>query len=557
MSTPVARPAPSAAGDGDDRHPACVRELDGVDQKALVRALAEPAFHPHRPHAVEHLQTHVSHVFLAGPHVYKLKKAVRFPFLDFSTRDLRRQACEDEIRLNRRLAPEVYLDVVPIVRTANGALRLGGEGDVVDHVVHMRRLPADRMLPALLAAGAVSDEMLDALACRLAAFHAQAPAGPDIAAHAGPEALAARWETEARDTMPFVGELLAAEDHEVLRDFGTTFVRTHETLLRARQERGRIREGHGDLHAEHVCFVETPVPAEAGAPALAPDVYVFDCIEFSRAFRCNDVASEVAFLAMDLESRGHRERARRFVAAYADAARDPLVPALVPFYACHRAIVRGKVEGLASRAAELDVAARKAAARRARHYFALAVQYAWRAGPPAVIACCGLAGSGKTALATEIALTADALLVSSDAIRKRDAAAKPAYTAAARAAVYALLFAETDAALAAGRTVVADATFIRAADRARLAAAAARHAAPLVFVECHADAAVVRARLAARDRSPSLSDARWDTYVGQRAGRDPVRAAEPAIAVDTTGDLAAARAAALRRLWQWRQGRPA
>src|SRR5204862_7529869 len=168
----------------------------------------------------------------------------------------------------------------------------------------------------------------------------------------------------------------------------------HETLLRARCAGGHVREGHGDLHAEHVCFLDGPLPGPRGLPPLAPGIYVFDCIEFSHAFRCIDVASEIAFLAMDLETLERPDLARRFVAAYAAAADDPAVDVLIPFYACYRACVRGKVEGLASIALEVDARTRDTAAARARRHFTVAVRYAWQADGPAIIACTGLAGTG-------------------------------------------------------------------------------------------------------------------------------------------------------------------
>lgn len=536
--------------------------MAATPQAESVRALAEPAFYPHRPACVEHLQTHISHVFLAGPYVYKLKKPVRFPFLDFSTVERRRFFCAEEVRLNRRLCAAVYLDVLPLTRSVAGVLGLGGPGDAVDHVVWMRRLPAGRMLKALLARDAVPGELLVTLAARLAAFHAAAPTGPEIAAHAAPEALRARWEDNLRGAAPFAGHLLPVEDHEILADFGPSFVVRHEALLRARQQAGRIREGHGDLHAEHICFLDTPV-ADGDLPPLASGIYVFDCIEFSQAFRCNDVAAEVAFLAMDLESLGHPDLARRFVRAYAAASDDAGLEVLLPFYACHLACVRGKVGGMKAAEPEVEPSDRARAEAAARRHFALAVRHAWAAGGPAVVACAGLSGTGKSTLAEALAEATGFVRLGSDAIRKRDSPGTPAvaaygetlYTPAARAASYAALAAEADAALAARQGVVADATFIRRADRDRLAAVARAHRRPLLFVECRADEAVVRRRLEARTAASSLSDARWDTYLSQRAEREPFAAGEPVVDVDTGAAPTAARAAAMRWVWRWRQGR--
>lgn len=526
------------------------------DQAPVVRALADAGFYPHRPATVTHVQTHISHVFLAGPFVYKMKKAVRFPFLDFSTRELRAHFAGEEVRLNRRLCPEVYLDVVPVVRRDDGRLSLGGSGEPIEHVVRMRRLPADRLLVALLARDAVRPADLAALAALLARFHADAPHGPDVARHATPEAIVARWRDNLAGTMPVAGVLLRPEDRAVLDDFGPSFVARHEKLLRARVAAGRVRDGHGDLHAEHVCFADAPVPGPPGLPPLAAGIYVFDCIEFSPAFRANDVASEVAFLAMDLTALGRADLAGAFVDAYVAASRDPDVARLVPFYACHRAIIRGKVEGLASVDATVDAATRADAADRARRHFALAVRYAWQAAGPAVIACTGLSGSGKSTLARALAETTGFALVGSDAIRRRDASGPPSYTRAARDAVYARLFDDVAAALRSGRAVVADATFARRADRDRLAALARAEGRPWVFLECRADEDEIRARLAAREASPGDSDARWDVYVAQKAAAEPLRPDEPHGTVDTTSPRDVAHAAACRLLWPWRQRRP-
>jgi aminoglycoside phosphotransferase family enzyme/predicted kinase len=429
----------------------------------------------------------------------------------------------------------------------------------------MRRLPADRMLVNLVATDRARVDMMEALAATLVAFHATAPSGPEVAVHADPEALRARWTENVETAAPAAGPLLPAEEHAILADFGPAFIGRHETLLRSRQQGGRIREGHGDLHADNVCFVDAPVPA-ADLPPLAPGIYIFDCIEFSHAFRCNDVASEIAFLSMDLDSLDRADLARSFVRAYAAAACDPTVELLLPFYACYRACVRGKVESLKSAEPEVDPADREAAAARARRHFALAVRYAWQAGGPAVIACAGLSGTGKTTLAAALAAATGFVLLSTDVIRKRRAgltAETPApappgaglYTPAARAATYEALAAEAEAELAAGRGVIADATFIRTADRRRLASAARRQRRPCVFVECRAGEAAIRGRLEARAGAPSVSDARWDTYLAQRAEREEFGADEPHVVVDTSGAPGAARAAAMRTLWRWRQGR--
>ena len=545
-----------------------------MSQESVVRALAEPSFYPDRPATVEHLQTHISHVFIAGPYAYKLKKAVRFPFLDFSTPELREHFCREEVRLNRRLCPSVYLGVLRVARGPDGVLRLDGPGATLEHLVWMRRLPGRGMLPELLAAGRVAPAMIEALAAELAAFHARAPAGPEVAAYASPAALRARWAKEVGAVAGFVGRLIAAEDQEVVSDFGPCFIERHTELLERRRAEGRIREGHGDLHARNLCYVETGNPelgSAPGLPPLEPGFYVFDCIEFSQEFRSNDVASEIAFLAMDLVGTGHDDLAGCLVRAYVARARDTELERLLPFYACYRAYVRGKVDALKSEEAEVGEAARGEAELSARRHFALSVRYAWSTTQPAIVACVGLSGTGKTTLAAALAEATGFAHLSTDELRRHGAPreAEPPrtgpgygtgrYSAEARATVYRTLAAAADRAVAAGRAVVADATFIRRADRLRLAEVARARGCPLIFLECTAQEKTVRARLEARAREQSSrragggfarSDARWETYLVQRDEREPLGADEPHIAVDTTAGVAAARAAALRALWK-------
>jgi uncharacterized protein len=522
----------------------------GTDAQAeIVRVLADPAFHAHRPARVEHVQTHISHLFLAGAYVYKLKKPVRFPFLDFSSVELRRHYCEEELRLNRRLSPAVYLDVLAVVRRDDGTLALGGAGTVLDHVLRMRRLPSDRMLPVLLEHDAVDSGMMDRLAALIADFHARAPHGPAIAAQASPDAVRTRWADTMATLSGAAGVALPRLPLALLTEFGPRFVAAHADLFRARQAGDRVRDGHGDLHAEHVSFIDAPPADPAGLP---PGIYVFDCIEFSPAFRCNDVAAEIAFLTMDLEQRGRRDLAERFATAYAAAAGDPSLQRLLPFYASARATVRATVETLTSQEPEVDAEDRAAAARRARRYLDLAVRCAWRAHGPALIACMGRSGTGKSTLAAGLADLVDAEVLRSDVIRRRGDATPGAerYSPAARTAVYVALAAEAEAALAAGRSVIADATFLHRADRDLLRATAVRRNVPCVFVECRADPARVRERLAARP-ADDVSDARWETYVAQAREAEPLAPNEPSLVVDTGADGEVVRDVALERLWTW------
>jgi len=533
-------------------------------QDAIVAALADPGFYPHRPPTVEHVQTHISHVFLAGAFVYKLKKAVRLSFADFGTLELRRTFCDEEVRLNRRLAPEVYLGVARVTRSRDGVLELDGAGETIDYVVWMRRLPAERVLAALLDADAVRPDMLEQLAVLLARFHAAAPTGDAIATHAAPAAIGATWEQTLALAAPLVGTVVAPEVHALLTSLGPGFLARHETLFRERQRGGHIREGHGDLHAEHVYFVDAPVAAPGLTP-LPPGVHVVDCVEFSLPLRCTDVASEIAFTVMDLERRGRPDLAHDFVARYVAVTHDASLEALLPFYACYRACVRGAVEGMKSAEPEVPIAEREAARERARGYLALALRYAWRTEGPALVACAGLSGTGKSALANALTEATGYVHLSSDALRRqRSPAGTPTtapygealYTPEARAAVYHALCDEAARALRSGRGVIADATFLRRVDRARLARVAVDCGRRHVFVECRAPEQLVRARLDARRDSISESDARWQTYLGQRGEREPFGPDESRFVIETESDLETTRRRVLERLWRWYAERP-
>lgn len=522
---------------------------DPGGQDEVTAFLGDRRTHPGGGEVV-HVQTHISHVFLAGSFVYKLKKAVRFPFLDFGTIAARERFCREEVALNRRLSPSVYLGVLPITR-AGGSLRLGGDGEPVDWVVKMRRLPSDRRLGAMVEADAVPEEVVERVAGVIARFHAAAP----VVEGGAPEALERAWTENLEGVRPLAGRALGGEDVDVLDDFGRTFVVRHDSVLRARPSLGHVRDGHGDLRADHVYVLDDPLPALDGAPPVRAGLHIVDCIEFSSEFRAIDVAADVAFLAMDLRALGRGDLSERFVRAYADATGDRLVEALVPYYACHRATVRGKVEALAADEPEVAPDERRRASGRAVAALALACRYAWSSGDPVVVACTGLSGTGKSAVASLVGEVTGWRVASSDVVRKTmGMPPERRYEPAAVAAVYGMLRGAVEEALGARASLVVDATFLARHERDALARTAHGLGARHVFVECVTDEALVRRRLDARP-ADAVSDARFDVYLRQKRTRDPLGEDEPVLRVDTSGPLATLRPTLVPRLWAWRQGR--
>ncbi|MEO8602064.1 MAG: AAA family ATPase [bacterium] len=484
----------------------------------LVEAMRQARFYPEPPARVDVVQTHISVVFLAGEQVYKLKKPVRFAFLDFSTLERRRHFCHEEVRLNRRLAGDTYRGVVAIVSHGDGfALAPADAADAVEYAVHMRRLPAERMLTHLLAHDDVSPALIDRIAARLVVFHAAADAGLAVARGGDPAVLARLMDDDFGEVAALHDDTISAADDGAIQAWCHAFLRAHAALLRRRVAAGRIRDGHGDLHAEHICCVE-------------PELLIFDCIEFNPAFRHRDVAAEIAFLAMDLTCLGRADLADRLVATYAARAGDSELARLVPFYACHRAYIRGKVESIKSREAEVDAADRAAARASATAHFALSYRYTW-SDAPALVVVCGLSGSGKSTVAAALAARTAFAHVNSDRTRKALAGVAPTdrpgealYTSARSAETYAAMYAAARDALAAGRGAILDGTFQRRIDRDAARAIAAGAGVPMLFVECRATDDEIRRRLAERTmRNDDPSDADWAVYLHQRSRYQPFR----------------------------------
>jgi uncharacterized protein len=330
----------------------------------LIAAMLRPEFYQSKPAEVELRQTHISYVFIAGDRVYKVKKNVKFPFLDYSTLDKRRHFCAEEVRLNRRLAPNTYLGTVGISRLGRAFSLDRGSRDsahsIEEYAVEMNRLPDSRMLSALLRNDSVDSECLSAIATKLAAFHARVPS--DKAAFYGsPQTIAANLRENFRATRPFVDHTITGPSFKTIKAYSEAFQKEHTALIAGRVAQGRVCEGHGDLRAEHICLVD--------------EIEIFDCVEFGAALRYGDIASDIAFLAMDLDFFGCAHLSRQFESAYAAAARDPAMATLLPFYKCYRAYVRGKVESLKSEEQEISSADRQRASLQALRYFCLATRY--------------------------------------------------------------------------------------------------------------------------------------------------------------------------------------
>lgn len=459
------------------------------------------------PHVAE---THISYVFLVGDRAYKLKKPVRFDFLDLTEREARRRLCHREVELNRRLSPDVYLGVLDIVDAS---------GDPVDHLVEMRRMPDDRRLSTMLAEGRETTACVHKLARDLAAFHAAAETSPEISAAGHADRIREAWDENFEEMATFVGDVLDGDTFDAIRRGVETYLSGRRALFGARVDGGRIRDGHGDLLADDIfCLDDGP--------------RVLDCIEFNDTFRFIDTVSDIAFLAMDLERLGATDVAERFVAWYQEFSGDTYPRTLLDLYIAYRALVRSKVACL--RAAQGDDAAR----RNASDLLALCARRIDAARVRMVLVG-GLPGTGKSTLAAGLSDATGWAVLRSDEIRK-DITGIPHATSAADRFGHGIYDTETtertyDAMLKRARSlvengigVVLDASWSSAAHRERARRLAIETSSEVIEIRCDLPAEVAAERMARRQTSETdASDAGPDVAAAMASNTDPWTEAVP------------------------------
>jgi len=487
----------------------------------LVKALLEPEAYPEATEGIELMQTQMSFVFLTDHFVYKVKKPVDLGYLDYTTLDKRHFYCRKELELNRRLCPEIYLEVVPIT-SEGGAIRIGGRGETIDYAVKMRRLPQEKMMNVLLAGDGVSAEMVTRVARKLAEFHKKAETNAEISVFGEIKAITMNTDENFSQTDKYIGKTISKDDYHGIKEYTDSFIQKNVTLFNQRIKEGRIKDCHGDLHAAHICF--------------ADGICIYDCIEFNDRFRYCDVASEIAFLAMDLDHYGRADLSRTLVKAYVAESGDKEMPELIGFYKGYRAYVRGKVESFKLDDPYISEGEKGKVQAVAASYFDLA-----RAGTrarPALFITVGLVGTGKSTLAKELAKRLGLVVISSDVTRKQLAGIPVTehrfekfdsglYSAELSRRTYEQVLSTAGEILREGGSVVLDASFIRAQERLNAKRTAEETGADFFIIECTLDEVKIKERLARRLEQGSVSDGRWEIYQPQKKAFEPIAEASP------------------------------
>ncbi len=504
-------------------------------QHQLLRTLSEPGRFPHAVSSVEHIDTHISTVLLAGEHAYKFKKPLNLGFLDFSSLDARRRFCEAELQINRALAPGIYLNLATVRGSLEDPRIDAGDdaGAVLEYAVHMRRFDRDRQLDRLLEAGRLPVTAMDELGRIVARFHQDTERAGQDSEHGTPQQVLAPMLANFEALAPSAARVAGRRERlQELESWTRDTTEQLAPLIDARRRQGFVRACHGDMHLGNMVYVDD----EQGEERLA----IFDGIEFNASLRWIDVASEIAFLTMDLHARGAPGHAHRVLNLYLEHREDLGALALLPFYQVYRALVRAKVNAIHAAESGLEREEREQCDAEVERYLALATRLR-HPGRPGLILMHGVSGTGKTFISTEILQRLGAIRLRSDIERKRMIGLAPEdrpsaeqesalYSPEGIGAVYRRLFLQAETLLNQGQTVIVDATFLTRDQRRPFQLLAGQVDAGFAVVACTADPDTLRERLAQRGRKGTdASDADRAVMEGQLSQVEPPGADEPSL----------------------------
>lgn len=501
-----------------------------INHSFLVECMTRPQFYPDAvASSITVLQTHISYIFLTGNYAYKLKKPVNLGFLDFSTLEKRRYYCEQELALNQPIAPDIYLEVLPITQD-NETLEINGMGEIIDYVVKMHQFPQSALLSEMQKAGDLTEEMLAELGKKVAQFHRQAKTNHYIRQFGEPEEIAEAIQNNYQQTEKYIGVAQSQQKFQETKAFTDQFFQRYYDLLKQRENNHFIRECHGDLHLKNICWWHG-------------QIQLFDRIEFNEPFRFVDVMYDVAFTVMDLQFRDRADLGTVFLNHYLEYTGDWEGVQVLPLYLTRQAYVRGKVNSLMLDDPEIAESDKQYAQQQASKYYYLAWQYTqpqlgrfWMMS--------GLSGSGKTTVAREIAKQHNGIHLRSDAVRKHLAGidveatgSQEIYSSEMSEKTYAKLLELGTLLVRQGWQVILDAKYDRQHLREAVIATAEKNDVSLQIIYCDAPMEILRDRVA--KRQGDISDVTPNLLAQQQANAEPFTQKEQSYltTVDTSQDL--------------------
>ncbi len=448
-------------------------------------------------------ETHISWVLIGKEVVYKIKKPVNFGFLDYSTLAKRLGFCKKEIELNRRLAADMYIGISTIVED-NDDVDIDKAGKIIDYAVKMKRIPQDRMMDKLIKHNAVSDRYMMEIARIVSDFHKRAETNNYISSFGSVETNKNNTDENFKQTKDAIGEYITAFEYETIKNYTDDFYKHNAYIFEQRIKDGKIRDCHGDMYSRNICIISEKM------------IYIYDCIEFNERFRYSDIASDVAFLIMDLENFSRYDLARSFYNYYLEYSQDSTLDYVLNFYKIYRAYVRGKISFFQKQT------------RQARLYFDLSFGYLLPNLKPKLVMICGLTGAGKSKIAENLSKHMDAVVLSSDKIRKQlagmDVYAKDAspfgegiYSSNITQEVYEEISRRAYDFLREGKNVIIDATFLKKLYRDRVRHTIKRLGIEPMIIFVEVDDKTAKNRLEKRQKEKNASDGRWEIYLHQKA----------------------------------------
>ena len=510
-----------------------------MESSKIFENLQNLGFYEYPVKSVKVLQTHISFVALTGTHAYKIKKSVNFGFLDFSTLEKRKYYCEEELRLNKRLCPDIYLGVLPITQEDH-TLKLNGKGTIVDYAVKMKEFPQDSIMTNLLRQGKITEKTIEEMCTLLVDFYQKDTRSAEIDSYGKLSAVKQNIDENFEQTQSVIDITIPKKTYDFLKDANARFFEKKKDVFDKRIHDGRIHDCHGDLHSGNIVVSNGRI-------------YIFDCIEFNKRFRFCDVASDIGFLAMDLDYQNQPFLSSYLIKRYNERSNDTGIFDVLNFYKSYRAYVRGKVIGFQLNDPHIQEEKKKEIITTAKTYFDLSEYYAslfsldLALHKPFLFIVTGLTGTGKSTVALKIAVDYHAHQINTDVVRKElagmdqferhhDQFNTGLYDPKNIDGTYEKVMEKASGLLNKGENVVVDATFQKKKYRDMAHKVAKENKAIYIMIRCVCPDIVVKKRLDERVKQKSISDGRWEIYQHQKETFEPFTSTESFLEMDTSDD---------------------